>query len=155
MLIKVLKLNPKRKVIRIPRIRNGAKGISVLNPTFFLLNIIIARPTIAPIQNARITANTPPDNPSIQPIPIINFTSPNPINLPLENSQIKTNGNAIIGPAKMSRSAAQEKIFPNSNRFEIVTKKDRKINGNTVLFGIILCLKSYTNITINNENRIK
>jgi hypothetical protein len=54
--------------------------------------------TIAPIQNASITADNPAPKPKTQPIPKVNFASPSPIHLPFENNQIKKNGLASNGP---------------------------------------------------------
>jgi len=141
-LISVAKLNPNKNVIRIPRIRNGAKGISVLKPTFFLEKAIIISPTIAPIQKAIIIAKDPEDIPSIQPIPIISLTSPNPISLPLDKSQMIAKGRAIITPEKTSSKVSQLNVLPKTRRFTNMHKNDRAIKGKANLFGIILCLKS-------------
>lgn len=91
------KLN--KNVMKVLIIRKGANGISVFILIFLFDNIIKNKLTIVPTQNATITAKTPDDNPSIQPIPSISLPSPNPIRRPFENNQMRMKGRAIAGPA--------------------------------------------------------
>lgn len=92
-------------------IRNGAKGTSDPMPIFSngLAEILPLRmsaiPHIAPIQKAKITAETPDTKPSNAPIPKTNLASPKPIHFPFETSHKRANGvNKINGEAKSNQS---------------------------------------------------
>ena len=117
----MLKLNKlaKRKIsilyritTRVLIIKNGAKGISVLAPTFLCESNIINIPTTAPIQNDSIMAASPFVSPSIHPIPSTSFASPNPIHLPRDSNQRRAKGSASRGPETISRYDAFTKKEP-------------------------------------------
>jgi hypothetical protein len=102
----------KRKVINIPIIRNGANGISVFMPIFFLDKNMMSRLTTVPIQNDNITEANPAIKPNSHPIPRINLPSPKPISRPFEKSQSKAKGRAIIGPAIILEKVGNVKNEP-------------------------------------------
>lgn len=88
-------------------IKNGAKGISVLIVILWLFifnleNSISITEKIAPIQKAKISADSPDTNPSKNPIPRASFPSPSPINLPPEKNHRQKNGIKKINPANIS-----------------------------------------------------
>lgn len=85
-------------------IKNGAKGISVFMFIFRLEKNIIARLTIAPIQNESVSMARVCIGPSIQPIPKISFASPRPIHLPRDTSHKRANGKAKSGPDTSAKS---------------------------------------------------
>jgi hypothetical protein len=100
----------KKKISIVPKIRNGAKGISLLIVKFLFINDndcnldnkIKNIPKTDPIQNERIIAESPSTRPKNHPIPKANLASPKPIHLPSETSHKTANGVASIGPAKTS-----------------------------------------------------
>jgi len=98
-------------VINAPKIRKGAKGISVfilifsiLNPYLLLGKNIIIKLIIAPIQKDNTRAVKAASGLRSQPIPKINFESPNPIHFPFEINQMKAKGKASIGPDNTDES---------------------------------------------------
>ena len=71
----------------VPATKKGPKGISLFKP--FLPNKINPIPIIAPIKKAKNKAAKIFGNPIKIPMKKTNFTSPNPIHLPLEIRKIK------------------------------------------------------------------
>jgi hypothetical protein len=108
----------------------------------FLDKSIKNKLTIVPIQNDKITAKIPDDKPSIHPIPSINLLSPNPISLPLEKIQRRTNGEDIIGPEINAESFGKIKRGPKGEVLINIEIKEINMKRYTNLLGIILCLKS-------------
>ncbi len=85
--------------IKVPVIKNGAKGTSLFKP--FLPENIIINPIIAPIKNAKNSPTNIIGKPKISPNNIANLTSPNPIQAPLETRYIiKKNKDPKIAPNK-------------------------------------------------------
>jgi hypothetical protein len=120
-------------------IRKGPKGISVFIFIFLALPIasrgrllekaINSKLTTVPIQKDNMTAQRPEAGPSIQPIPKINFPSPNPIRRPLEKSQSRTNGSEITGPAIKAVQVGKVKIGPTKEKLIKVDKKETTIKA--------------------------
>lgn len=73
--------SPKKTADKVPKTKNGPKGIAVPNILFFR-HIISMIPTIAPVKNATYKATTIFGNPKISPIKNANLTSPKPIPRP-------------------------------------------------------------------------
>jgi len=91
----------------------------------------------APIQKAKIMAETPKLIPNNHPIERDSLASPSPIHLPPEMSHRKAKGEATIGPAKIfCRFRSRELKLKNRAPKEIAPSIKTKE------FGIILCLKS-------------
>ena len=138
---KFLSVKPKKKTKTIPRIKKGAKGISLLIVKFLSLKNnegnfeerISARPKIEPIQNAKIIEEIPSVNPMNQPIPKASLASPNPIQQPFDTNQRSAKGVAKINPDK--RFSVVIGIVPKNNK----PKKDRPAKIKAKLSGIILC----------------
>jgi hypothetical protein len=131
---------------------NGAKGISLLIVSFLLdkfnfsnkSNPILNK---APIQKANIIEKIPPDIPKIQPIPRESFASPNPIHLPEETSQRPPKKANKTIPANRLRNSGRKKELIKPN-FINTRKRAKKSKVKTIPSGIILCIKSYTDIAI-------
>jgi len=111
-------------------IKNGAKGISVCIFIFLFDKDNNNRLIIVPIQNDRITAKNPADNPRNQPIPRINLPSPSPIKWPFEKYQIRAKGKAKAGPAIRLINVGKTKIDipPEGDEFIKRVKKETIIN---------------------------
>ena len=137
--------NPKKKTARSPRIRNGAKGISLLivrllPVKFNFCNKSKKMLTTAPIQKPRITADIPETNPRNHPIPRASLASPSPIHRPRDKSHIKAKGRARIGPANKSQLAQPTcDVGWATNTSQA---KEIKANKKDKRSGIILCLRS-------------
>lgn len=102
------KSHPKKNVMKVLIIKNGANGISVFMVIFFLEINNRIKLTIVPIQKDRKRAQIPENIPSNHPMPTMSLPSPSPINRPFENNQIKTNGKARTGPEIKLISVGQE-----------------------------------------------
>ena len=72
--------------MKVPAIKNGAKGTSLFNPFFFNTNK--TNPIMAPKRNDRNNATKILGNPTKKPSNMASFTSPNPIQDPLEIKKI-------------------------------------------------------------------
>lgn len=81
-----------------PKAINGPKGISLF--IFLSPKTKLAKPNIAPSQNANKSPANPCDNPKSQPIGNSNFTSPKPIPRPEVTPQRMSMGKASMGPDK-------------------------------------------------------
>ncbi len=136
---------PKNEMVA-PKIRKGAKGISlliVIRPFFKSNNKI---PAAAPIQKDMIIAEIPLEMPSKNPIPRASLASPNPIHFPEDANHRIKNGTARIGPAKMFIMAGKIKKVPGI-KLKNADKKESPAKRYANPSGIILCLKSYIEMT--------
>lgn len=131
---------------------NGAKGISLLIVSFLLDKFNFSNtsnPILnnAPIQKANIIEKIPPDIPRSQPIPRESFASPNPIHLPEETSQRPPKKANKTIPANKVRNPGiiKELIKPILIKTKISARKSKV---KTIPSGMILCIKSYTDIAI-------
>ena len=126
------------KTMKVPRDKNGANGTSVLrlNPNF--LNNNKTRATTVPIQKASSTAIIPEESPKRYPIPNINFTSPNPINLSFEPKDSKANGRAKKTPENSSKTLGTTGPEIEMN----IEKKEIRAKARERACGITLCRMS-------------
>ncbi len=139
----------KRKAIIVPKTKNGAKGISLFI-LCFLERRTRAMPKTAPIQKAKTIPDKASDVPRSHPKPRASLASPKPIQVPEETSHIKAKGKATMGPERNCIKLGIWRTKPYSLNKNIPTKDNTpKIKEN--ISGIILCRKSYTDITIKIE----
>src|SRR3990167_6470934 len=92
----------KNSATREPKIRNGAKGISLFIVRDWRLKYNKTNPTIAPLQKARSIALTLACAPRSQPKPKTSLASPKPIHLPPDTNQSKAKKPKSAGPARKS-----------------------------------------------------
>lgn len=127
-----------------PSDKNGPKGISdlIVRPlscpskpsrgsNFEIM--IIETDTNAPIQNAKMTADSPSAGPIKKPITKIYFTSPNPSHLPLENKNKKPKG---------KHSAIAESTYINENPWKRCRARPNPSKATKKVSGIIKCRRS-------------
>ena len=79
-------LSPKNKAAKVPVIRKGPNGISDRKP--FFCNAIRPTPIIAPTKKARKKAGAIFGQPRNRPMKNASFTSPKPIQRPLDTKKI-------------------------------------------------------------------
>lgn len=137
---------PENNIISVPKIRNGAKGISLFIVTLFVItfNRLInmkKSPTIAPIIKAKKSPERANFAPRSHPVVNASFASPKPIARPFESHQKRKKNMNKMGPAARSRIP---KVVPKcESGFEINNKiSAATANGIENVSGIILCFKS-------------
>lgn len=125
--------------------RNGPNGTSLfILSEPFLTNIITSAKT-APIQNESIIAATPRCQEKSEPIKIPINVSPQPIQRSFERNDNNANGAAQKITLVNTVSSGARNTSSELNRPTIIPVYTTEV-------GIILCLMSYTEITMSEEN---
>lgn len=120
---------PAKKAKKIPRAKNGPKGILLLSVKSFPRKSNKKTAIIAPSQKDNKTAEIPATGPNNQPAPRASLASPKPIQRPFDINHSEAKKTPITIPAKNLLVSPEFLIKSQLPKSQTKEKKERAMKG--------------------------